>query len=247
MPRVPSVLVLFVLFAAGPAAADVVVLDNGNRIEGKVEVEGETVTVELPGGRIEIDRARIVEIVRSQTPEERFDGFFASLDPKDAEGLFALAEWARERDLADRSRRAYEGVLAAASDHEGARRALGYFRHEGRWLTEDEYMAAKGFVRREGKWVSPDEARRIEVEEAVLAERERWQEELARQGAEFAARERELLGRLAALQGEVASLRHELDRRPLVIRRIVRVPCLPHEHGPEGATHPGAPPAGPGR
>lgn len=48
----------------------------------------------------------------------------------------------------------WERILSAQPDHERARRELGFVRHEGKWMTEDEFHAATGHVKFEGRWVT---------------------------------------------------------------------------------------------
>jgi len=53
--------------------------------------------------------------------------------------------------------------LARYPDQADARKRLGFLRYEDRWLTQDEYYAARGFVKVGGEWISADEARRRDV------------------------------------------------------------------------------------
>lgn len=207
-----------------PARADLVELDNGNTLEGRVVTEGDEVVIEMGHGRIAVPKERVVRIVRQETPGERFDAYIEGLDATDAKAHWELAEWARERGLRDERRRVLERLLAIDPDHEPARKALGFFRFQNRWVTEDEYMAALGFVRHENRWVSREERERILVEEAVRRERELWQAELASRADEFSRREAELLGALRALESENRDLHERIERRPLVIKRFIQVP-----------------------
>ena len=80
------------------------------------------------------------------------------LDAKDATGHYVLGLWCRKNGLADEARLEFEKVVALDPDHEGARQALGYVRHRGRWLSRDEAMKAKGLVRHDGKWILKEKA-----------------------------------------------------------------------------------------
>jgi hypothetical protein len=60
--------VLCALCLAGSAAADVVVLKGGRRVEGKVIAEdGKTVRVRTAFGELEFPRADVVKIERGET------------------------------------------------------------------------------------------------------------------------------------------------------------------------------------
>jgi len=77
----------------------------------------------------------------------------------DALAQYRLGLWCRQSGLDEEARLQFERVVALEPDHEGARRALGHLRHEGRWLEHEEAMRAKGLVKHEGRWLLPEEVR----------------------------------------------------------------------------------------
>ncbi|MEN8148321.1 MAG: HEAT repeat domain-containing protein [Planctomycetota bacterium] len=81
----------------------------------------------------------------------------AKLATDDANGHYVLGLWCSKNDLDTEARLEFEKVVALDADHEGARSALGYVRHQGRWLSKDEAMRQKGFVRHEGVWLLKEE------------------------------------------------------------------------------------------
>ncbi|MBI4565465.1 MAG: hypothetical protein HY716_12295 [Planctomycetes bacterium] len=192
-----------------PARADEVVLRNGARFEGRVTESASSVVVELDYGTITLRRSDVARIHRGPSALDELERRAAALRPGDVEGRYRLARWAAERDLLTRARKLFEEVVVREPDHAGARAALGYRRHEGRWMTEVEIRAAEGFVRFRGRWVLESEADAILKREA-----ERGAEEARRAELEL-LRTRMLEAEAAANRARAAveELRARFDRR----------------------------------
>jgi hypothetical protein len=73
-----------------------------------------------------------------------------------------LAEWCKEHHLPNQRKVHLGRIIELDPDHEVARRLLGYVRRDGKWLTQEEHMAARGFVRHEGRWIMAAEKELIE-------------------------------------------------------------------------------------
>ncbi len=145
------------------------------------------------------------------------------LPPKDAEARYRLGLWARTHGLAADALVLFQDALALDSEHEFARRALGYQLHQGRWMTETEVKQAMGLLLFEGEWMTPRareaviEARTLEKERKLLEEaRKRLEEERKLAAAEFEQRRAELDRRSADLARQLA----ELEQR----RRLAALP-----------------------
>lgn len=163
------------LLAAG-GAADEVRLTNGRTLEGKATVLADgRVEIEASFGTLVLAAGQVLAIRPSTPLAEEVAALQARLDPGDAEGLYRLALWAREKGAATLARALLEQVLALDPDHEGARRALGYRRYQERWVTAAEHRALRGEVRFRGGWVPAAERDRVLAWEtaAHLAEAER--------------------------------------------------------------------------
>jgi hypothetical protein len=91
------------------------------------------------------------EIRRTEDPLKELDRRVPEV--KDAPGYYELGQWAKKKGLTTRANDLLRKAIALDPDHEEARRALGYQKHEGRWLTEDEVMSVRGYVRHEGRWL----------------------------------------------------------------------------------------------
>jgi len=214
---------------AAPAAADEVVLRNGARFEGKVTESEGSVTVAMDFGSITFKKIDVARIERGSTPLSEFETRLAALRDDDVDGRYRLALWARQKELAGRARRLLEEVVAREPEHEGARLALGYRRHDGRWMMEDEVRRAQGYVLFRGEWVlreTADGLRRFEAERAA---------ELARSEELHQLRQRTLEAEAAALLA-----REEADRarnddyyypRFVVWRTVSFCHRIPKSHG----------------
>ncbi len=235
-------IILGVLALAAPAAADELVLRSGASFTGVVKEENGRVSVEMDIGTMTFERAEVRMIVRSRDPMTELDGMLKV--PGDAKLFYALALWARERGLANRSNDLFRKVIDHDPDHEGARKALGYEKVGGQWLAGDELMAAKGFVRVDGRWIP-----QAEYLQLLQAER---QAELERERLEFA---RQVESHRYALERERLELERERCERigaPPTGPPVVRFwwerppdPCPPppcHKPPPPCVT----PPPGPG-
>jgi hypothetical protein len=85
-----------------------------------------------------------------------------SLPPADAPAAYRLALALEEDGFTDLARKAHERVVAADPDHAAARRALGFEKVDGRWLSGDDLLRAKGFVRVGARWVLAQEAPKVD-------------------------------------------------------------------------------------
>jgi hypothetical protein len=188
-----------VLAAAGGAArADEVVLRNGARFEGQVKESGDSVTVVMDFGSMTFRKIDVARIDRGPSALAEFDARVAELKADDLEGRFKLALWAKQKELGHRARRLLEEILARDPEHAGAREALGYRRHAGRWLTDDEFKIEQGYQLFRGEWMkreTADEIRKIEAERAA---------EMARIGAIEGMR-------IKAAEAEAAAYRAQQD------------------------------------
>lgn len=161
-----------VLAAALPGFADEVILRNGAVFAGIVREEGDRVILEVDCGTITFRRNEVREVRRTEDPLRELERRLAGVS--DAPGYYELGLWAREKGLATRAEELFRKAISLDPDHEGARKALGYERFEGRWLSGDELMVAKGYVKHEGRWLRREMVERLlQQEHAERMERER--------------------------------------------------------------------------
>jgi hypothetical protein len=149
-----------VCLLAGGALADEVLLVNGGRLTGKARREGDEVVLTTPHGESRLKAADVKSITPGRTVWDDYAEKLKALDAKDAAAEVALGDWCREHGLGAESRKHWKAALALDPDQKDARSRLGFIRYDERWLTSDEYYAARGFVKLAGEWVPADEARR---------------------------------------------------------------------------------------
>jgi hypothetical protein len=160
---------LLLLLAAAPAAADEIRLVNGRTLEGRAQRVGDEVVVRSSVGEVRLPAKEVASIVVGPTKDDLYRERAAKLDAKDIAQQVALADWCREQRLTEFEKRHLRAVIAIDPDHAEARARLGYVRHDGAWLTEDEYHRARGFVKVRGAWVSQDEVERKAAEKTTRA------------------------------------------------------------------------------
>lgn len=177
--------VLVVLTAAwcGPAAAEVFVLQSGGRIVGEVlnpeQNPRETYVIKTDsGGQITLSKAQVKQIIY-QRPEEIEYEKIRTRYADTVEGQWELAEWCREHKLSAPREKHLQRVLALNPDHEPARRALGYSRVNGEWMTQKEAMVKQGYRYYKGRYRLPQEIELMEQDRKTeLAEKE-WMKKLS--------------------------------------------------------------------
>ncbi|HEX7897548.1 MAG TPA: hypothetical protein VF950_07290 [Planctomycetota bacterium] len=184
---------LALLALAAPAVADEVVLRNGSVFSGIVREEGDRVTIRMDYGTMTFRKIDVREVRKSDDPLKELETkTLAASTPKD---YFELALWARDRGLQGRADELLQKVIFLDPDHEGARKALGYERHEGQWLKGDELMVARGFIKHEGKWLRRETVEQLlaqEHAEAVEYDRQKTIRQAAEMNREVALQKIEL-------------------------------------------------------
>ena len=134
-------LIAFVIAASCAAvSADVVVLEDGRTLTGKVTVEGDQVTVVLSYATLRFPRSRVQSIERKQTPQEELATRLAKADATSADSLAEVAAWADDNGLAREADQIYAKVIELDPDHAAAREGLGYVKIEGTWRTFDKAL-----------------------------------------------------------------------------------------------------------
>ncbi len=166
-------LLLLLFLVPGPVVADVVYLKGGGKFSGRIVVQSaDRIVIDIGDGTVGFSMDRVEEIEKGPSPLDEFETRAGKLGPQDVEGWRSLAQWATMKGLSRQSRLAWEKVLAVAPDDAEARRALGFVKLDGRWVTEEESYRARGFVRYEGEWMTPAEVQLAQSSAAKAQERE---------------------------------------------------------------------------
>jgi hypothetical protein len=174
-----SLLFVSVLLSVGaPAAADVVHLRDGRTLEGSVIRAGDTLIVRRKLGSSHVHLSDVLRIEETTDRWDEVERLRGQLANGTADERYRFGVWCRDHDFKEESQRAFLSVLRLDLDHAGARAALGYVLHEGRWLSRADKKRLEGLVEHEGAWVTPEEkakrvaAKKEEARKARAARRE---------------------------------------------------------------------------
>ncbi len=140
-------------------ACDEITLKSGGKIEGIVKEDGEIIRVETYAGLISFQRSEVVSIDRSKPAKIQiyYEKCNAIKESKNAEDFYQLAKWVKENNLMKFHKELLEKTIEFNTDHEFARRQLGYELYKGKWHTKQEIMMDKGFVLFDGTWMTESE------------------------------------------------------------------------------------------
>ncbi|HVA51239.1 MAG TPA: HEAT repeat domain-containing protein [Pirellulales bacterium] len=156
--------------------ADVVVLENGGRIEGALldakKSPRDKYIVETASGRLTFDKSQVKEVIGQSTSQEEYEKVRSQF-PDTVEGQMALAGWCRDHHLTAQRQKHLERVLEIDPNFNEAHRLLRHTRDGGAWKTQRQYWEDQGYVEYLGQWMTPQE---MELKEAArkveLAEKE---------------------------------------------------------------------------
>ena len=90
------------LTAAWLASADIILLNNGNRMEGQVVERGEkSITLRHNNSEVQIPRASIKEIIEQKTARQRYQEMLEGLEDEDANGHYHVALYCLKEGMND--------------------------------------------------------------------------------------------------------------------------------------------------
>jgi hypothetical protein len=242
MKRVALCLPLFLALTA-LAHADVIHLNNGRTMEGKVlKAHRGMVTLKVPGGTLVIPQSTVKRIEKRKTPQEEYGERARRTDMTNPRALDTLAHWASSRGLGEQAQnlRAQARGIRLQQRVDGVRdsrfaqdylevfrwaKGQGYSKEVQRWLLdkalelEPEHPGAAGALSR---IVQAEEARALAKREREAIPAKEPQED--RDGKELD----ELRSQLEKQKQVSADLRERLDtlerddaqrRRSAIVRR----------------------------
>ncbi len=138
------------------ALAEIFILHNGGRVVGKIlnpdERPRKQYVVEVvSGGRITLSVSQVKQKLLTRPAELEYERLRPQY-PDTVEGQWALADWCYKNKLLKQRKTHLERVCELNPDHAEARRALGYQKHNGQWMTRDERMAKEGYKYYKGRY-----------------------------------------------------------------------------------------------
>ncbi len=156
--------------AAATVQADVVHLKNGSKIEGQVTDLGDAYQIVQFSVQLKVAKDQVEKVEAVKSPYEEYLSRQANMDPNQPESHLAFGNWCLEKGWKDKYVQALYKALQIDSDFLPARKALGFEKFKGRWMTPDEIKFEEGFVKYQDRWVRPERAEDLAKREA---ERER--------------------------------------------------------------------------
>jgi hypothetical protein len=175
--RPVAIVLVGLLLCAQAARGEIFILKNDGQVRGQLlnadQSPRTTYHIKTPsGGQVLLKAEQVKQVVRQSENQMEFD----RVRPDFADtvsGNWELAQWCKEHYLPKERRELLERVLELDADHAQARAALGYFRKDGRWVTQELLQTEAGYVKYQGKWRLPQEVELLE---------ERRKSELAEKG-----------------------------------------------------------------
>lgn len=156
-----------VVWSLAPAVrAEVFHLANGGDVRGEVLNPGESprshyVIQTAQGGKVSLPADQVEKVEKQSAKEIEYDRHAAAAADT-VKGQWEVAEFCREHNLIGQRKKHLERIVALDPDHAEARRALGYSRIKGQWITVEEGMDAQGRKRYKGAWRLPQEIELME-------------------------------------------------------------------------------------
>ena len=135
-----SVILCSLLLCSLIIHGDTIHLANGRRLEGEVIRETENVIVvrTYSGIEVEIPIADVLKIEKGASPvqkaKEELKKRLSKIPEGDADALYRLAQWCKEKKLRSEARELLKKVIEIDPDHAAAREELGYEKVEGEWV-----------------------------------------------------------------------------------------------------------------
>jgi hypothetical protein len=180
-----GVLVALVFLSLVPVgSADVFVLTNGGRVQGRWlnpdDGPPAVYQIETPsGGRILLERKQVQQVIRQRQAELDFERIAPSYADT-VDDLWALAQWCRTHRLVQQRDRVLRRILELDGEYAPARYALGYQQLNGQWVTTQEWRDREGYVLYRGRWRLAQDVELLEAERKRNALEKDWAQRLRR-------------------------------------------------------------------
>ena len=171
---------------AGRVAArgEVFLLTNGGRVEGqwlnRDEHQRQNYQIRLSsGGQLTLENAQVKKVVEPRPDESEYEKIRPQY-PDTVEGQWKLAQWCQDHQLTAQRKTHLLRVIELDPNHVQARRALGYSKFDGQWMTQEEKMTKEGYRLYKGRWRSEQEIELIEKKRKEEVAAKDWYQKLKR-------------------------------------------------------------------
>ncbi len=153
-----------VLFLCAVCAGDIIYLNTGGVIKGKIiKRDLDKLVVRTPHGVTTVSTDDVDYIEEGGSLKEMYQERLKQIKDDDATAHYNLGVWLRNVGMYDEAKKEFEKVIKIDPNHDYARCELGYVRKGGKWLTQEEYKKSEGYVKYEGKWVLKEEAEKLKT------------------------------------------------------------------------------------
>jgi len=165
-------LVVALLSQVPPTYGDIFQLKTGGQITGTLAdrgKQGEYIIQSDQGALVTLSRRQVTKVVGQDKIDLEYAQRSRTL-PDSAAAHRELAQWCQENRRTKLSKHHWQRVVELDPTDEAARLSLGYQRHQGRWMTQDEIMAARGLIKYDNRYRTP--------QDIALREQEKKQKQL---------------------------------------------------------------------
>jgi len=185
--RVSPAALLLALMPLASALGDVFLLTQGGEVVGTLQNADESprasyVILTPQGVTVTLARSQVKQWLRPKPEEIEYEKIRPRY-PDTPEGQWKLAEWCKEQKLNAERKVHLERVIALDSDHEAARRALGYTKIDGKWTTQREVMTKQGYQWYRNRWRTQQEIDILEQKGKTNLVEKDWMQKIDRWSA----------------------------------------------------------------
>lgn len=167
---------------AAVVRGDVVVLESGGRVEGRLLAakKGEPrdkYIIETAAGRLTLDKSQVKEVIEQSASKDEYEKVRRQY-PDTAEGQIELAHWCRDHNLPGERDKHLERAIEIDPGNAEAHRLLKHLRDEGGWKTQRQFFEDRGYVHYQNQWMTPQERDlKEDARKTELAEKD-WKRKL---------------------------------------------------------------------
>lgn len=206
------------------AHAQVVQLANGGQVEAAVKHDsevaaGDQVELVVEGvGSVVLASHQVHDVVSPKVSEDEYFDYAANFTDTVGD-QWKLAKWCQHQELLLPFERHARRVLELDPNYLPARKALGYERRDGRWVSREEIMTGRGYIRFEGRWMTMQQAA-LQVAQEQQKQKlidwklrlHRWRQQLGRSSAPEVQIDFDALDDPDAIPGLIQLLGDEFDQ-----------------------------------
>lgn len=184
MTRSALSVIVFASFPLVFASADTVELSGGGQLTGRVQRKSDLVIVELDDEiHVAVPASRVRRVVTADQLQQY--RAMAAKAGEDAESQYQLAIWCVQGDNVPGDSQRYkryhlQRAVSLDGEHARARAALGYKKHEGKWVLTSQLMRDRGMISRAGRWELPEAVAIEEFQDATNVDSKKWIREVNR-------------------------------------------------------------------